>query len=383
MKPRHQISRGGLELIKRFEGYRRAAARLSEGGWTIGYGHTKSAREGAEVSEADAEALLIYDLIAVQADVNRLTYTPLTQNQYDALVSFAFNIGPDAFRTSGVLRRINEGSMLQAAFALEMWRKSDFEGERIVIDALIRRRSAEKALFLTPTEGYVPAPSPILVPRIDYDAAMAEPRQLPLNLVVALDGEVAEAHLELIEALDQTAPPSAAAAAADAVTHRLQTLFPENGEPLSPVVAATPQDVSPEASREGPAREAVDPVSAPAAEMTGEPEVDQLVMPAATPAAPAIYQGPDDPAAAPSEIEVTDVRIGPMGVERRKKKPRWRLLPYAPLLVLGIAFFVGGVVWQALLKDGLGLGLALLGGLLTSVSLYYLLQQIDEDQPQA
>src|SRR5436190_426149 len=141
MKPRHQLSRGGLELVKRFEGYRRASARLADGGWTIGYGHTKSAREGAEVSEADAEALLIYDLMAVQADVNRLVFTPLTQNQYDALVSFAFNVGPDAFRTSGVLRRINEGSMLQAAFALEMWRKSDFEGERIVIDALIRRRS--------------------------------------------------------------------------------------------------------------------------------------------------------------------------------------------------------------------------------------------------
>ena len=65
---------------------------------------------------------------------------------------FAFNIGLDNFLRSGVLRRINEGSLLQAACAMEMWRKADFEGERIVIDALVRRRAAEVALFLKPVE---------------------------------------------------------------------------------------------------------------------------------------------------------------------------------------------------------------------------------------
>jgi GH24 family phage-related lysozyme (muramidase) len=64
MKPRHQISRAAIDLIKRFEGYRAKAARLADGRWTIGYGHTLTAREGAEVSERDAEALLLYDLIA-------------------------------------------------------------------------------------------------------------------------------------------------------------------------------------------------------------------------------------------------------------------------------------------------------------------------------
>ena len=60
MKPRHQISRAAIDLIKRFEGYRAKAARLPDGRWTIGYGHTLTAREGAEVSEKDAEALLLY-----------------------------------------------------------------------------------------------------------------------------------------------------------------------------------------------------------------------------------------------------------------------------------------------------------------------------------
>src|SRR5687768_1612719 len=160
MLSRHRVSRAAIELIKRFEGYRRKAAQLPDGRWTIGYGHTLTAREGAEVSEADAEALLIYDLIGVAHAVNETVFTPLIQNQFDALVSFAFNIGLDAFRQSQVLRRLNEGQIIQAACAMELWRKAEFQGERIVIDALVRRRSAEKALFLTPLDdGWVAAPT--------------------------------------------------------------------------------------------------------------------------------------------------------------------------------------------------------------------------------
>ena len=178
-------------MIKSFEGYRRRAAQLPDGRWTIGYGHTKSAREGAEVSEADASSLLLYDLMAVTAAVNDLTFTPLTQNQFDALVCFAFNVGVETFRKSTVLRRVNEGSMLQAACSFEMWRKAEFEGERIVVDALVRRRAAEKALFLTPTDGWVAAPSPVLRPRLDYDVCGSVPKIRPADLTTTLDGDVA------------------------------------------------------------------------------------------------------------------------------------------------------------------------------------------------
>lgn len=174
MKPRHQVSRAGLSLIKAFEGYRRSAARLADGRWTIGYGHTLSAREGAEVSEADAEALLMYDLLAVSAALDELTYTPITQNQFDALASFAYSVGVDAFRASNVLLLVNEGALLQAAHALEAWRKASFDGEEVVVDALVRRRAAEKALFLTPQGGFVAAPSAIVAPRLDADAVFAE-----------------------------------------------------------------------------------------------------------------------------------------------------------------------------------------------------------------
>ncbi len=68
-------------------------------------------------------------------------------------MAFAFNVGVDNFRHSSVLRRVNEGALIQAACALEMWRRAEFEGERIVVDALVRRRAAEKTLFLTPSTG--------------------------------------------------------------------------------------------------------------------------------------------------------------------------------------------------------------------------------------
>ena len=377
MKPRHQVSRDAIELIKRFEGYRRQSAKLADGRWTIGYGHTKSAREGVEISEADAEALLLYDLAEVSAAVNRLTFTPLTQNQFDALCSFALNIGLDNFRTSGVLRRINEGAMLQAAYAIEMWRKADFEGERIVVDALIRRRAAEKSLFLLPEKGYVPAPSPILPPLIDYDAAIAQPRQLPLNLVIPMDGEIAEAMAEELPGQEPDGVThSSAAAAIEAVTAKLQTLLPETEGDPAPLQADAPQDAFPEASRDEPAREAVDPVSAPAIEMQGEGEADELVAPAPPMAA---SEMPEPPVVYASEPD--GVQVGPMGVVRAKKRRRLRLMPFAPILLLGIAFFFGGVAWQAVQKDNVGLAIALLGGLMASVSLYYLLGQIDDDTP--
>src|SRR5439155_5972978 len=115
MTPRHQVSRTAIELIKRFEGYRRKAAQLPDGRWTIGYGHTLTARQGAEVSEDDAEALLLYDLIAIAFSVNEWSFTPLTQNQFDALCSFAFNIGLDNFRCSSFRKRINEWALMQDA----------------------------------------------------------------------------------------------------------------------------------------------------------------------------------------------------------------------------------------------------------------------------
>ena len=279
MKPRHQVSRSAIELIKRFEGYRRKSAQLADGRWTIGYGHTLTAREGAEVSEQDAEALLIYDLIAVSHSVNEWVFTPLNQNQFDALVAFAFNIGLESFRRSSVLRRLNEGALIQAACAMELWRKAQFEGEVIVVDALVRRRSAEKTLFLTPVDGWVPVPSPVLRPNVDLDAAGVVPRQAPTALNAPMEGATArverdpsrqEAPAKVVE--DDA--PSPAAAAAAAVSSRLSTIFSEESQPA-------PADIPPPPPRliideAPPAVEAPEPAAAPAFELTppDEPEAE-------------------------------------------------------------------------------------------------------------
>ena len=153
MSPRQRVSRAAIELLKRFEGLRLRAVSLPDGRWTIGHGHVQTAREGVEISEQDAEALLVYDLIAVARAVNEAVYAPLSQNQFDALCAFVFNIGLENFQASTALRRINEGQPPQAAFAMEAWRRAELAGESIVVDALVRRRAAEKALFLTPPGG--------------------------------------------------------------------------------------------------------------------------------------------------------------------------------------------------------------------------------------
>lgn len=168
MKLHPRVSKSALELVKRFEGLRRRAARLPDGGWTLGYGHTLTAREGAEVTPEEAELLLYYDLSEVATRIDAWTFTPLNQNQFEALVAFAFNIGIENFRRSTVLKRINEGQHLQAAAAMELWRKTEVGGEAVVADALVRRRAAEKAHYLTPPEGFQPSPSQVLRPTFDH-----------------------------------------------------------------------------------------------------------------------------------------------------------------------------------------------------------------------
>ena len=196
MRPHYKVSQAGVDLIEAFEGFRAKAARLDESRWTIGYGHIRSAREGAEVSREDALMLLRWvDLPPVEEAINTLVAVPLTQNQYDALVAFVFNIGVDAFQESEVLERLNEQRLTEAACALELWRKADIAGDPVVLDALIRRRAAEKALFLASGEGAAPTPSPLVRPRRDARAAQSIPAYRPAEIEAPLNGERAEVRL--------------------------------------------------------------------------------------------------------------------------------------------------------------------------------------------
>lgn len=138
---RLKVSREGMVLIKSFEGFRPRAVAGDNGGWVIGYGHTLSAREGASVSEADAELLLQYDLLPVVKMLNDQA-PGLNQHQFDALASFAFSIGVDRFMASDVARRVSSGALGEAADALIGW------PEPTPPDAALRRRAAERALFV-------------------------------------------------------------------------------------------------------------------------------------------------------------------------------------------------------------------------------------------
>lgn len=174
MSGRLRTSRQGLDLIKSFEGFRPASARLADGRWTIGYGHVRSAREGVVISERDAEDLLRFDLRGIEEAVNELAFTPLSQNQFDALASLVFNISPGQFKDSDVLSRLNAGDYFGAALAFEAWRKARINGRLIVVDALVRRRAIEKALFLEPDAGRPAAPTPIVTPELDKSVLTRE-----------------------------------------------------------------------------------------------------------------------------------------------------------------------------------------------------------------
>ncbi len=396
MQPRHRVSRAAIELIKRFEGYRQAAAQLPDGRWTIGHGHTLTAREGASVSPDDAEALLLYDLIGVAHALNEAVFTPLTQNQFDALASFTFNIGLDSFHQSGVLRRLNEGALIQAACAMELWRKANVGGERIVIDALVRRRSAEKTLFLTPPgEAWVPAPTPILQPLLDTDAEGVVPLQTPVEvtavvegdqLVVLRDGEPAPAPL----APEEEEALGPAKVAAEAVSARLSTIFQETGETPAPSeVAAEPapapfEDPVPFFLRApDPDPEPEDEVK-PLATWTSHPELDDAEEAAAERGdlfAPGEPDGVEDPAAEdeagyedgePFERDrvliddTTPYEFDAPMVQPLPERPEGGLLTLIALAALGLIFFGGGIFWATYAHAGASSGLfgpRLVGGL--------------------
>ncbi|MEM9667575.1 MAG: lysozyme [Pseudomonadota bacterium] len=163
-----RTSRAGIDLIKSFEGFHRRAVPLGDGRWTVGYGHIKGARAGVGIVKEDAEAILReYDLPPVERQICDAVYAPLNQNQFDALVSFVFNIGNEAFLGSSVLEHLNSGEHLQAADGMGAWRVAEVNGRTILIDALVRRRAAETALFLTPSGPRVTAPTAKITPKFD------------------------------------------------------------------------------------------------------------------------------------------------------------------------------------------------------------------------
>jgi len=137
-------SQACVDLVKRFEGFRSAPYRCPAGVWTIGYGHTAGVAAGMPaITEAQAARLLTEDLAVFAKGVERLIKVPVPQNQYDALVSFAYNVGLGGLQRSDVLARLNAGDAVGAAEAFGRHVKA----KGVVLAGLVRRREAERRLF--------------------------------------------------------------------------------------------------------------------------------------------------------------------------------------------------------------------------------------------
>lgn len=117
--------------------------------WTIGYGHTKGVKQGDKITPEQAEVFLREDLADAENCVKQNVKVPLTQNQFDALVSLVFNIGGGNFRGSTVLRKLNAKDYAGAADAFLMWNKqrNKVTKEFVVLNGLVKRRKRERELF--------------------------------------------------------------------------------------------------------------------------------------------------------------------------------------------------------------------------------------------
>jgi lysozyme len=143
-----EIGTDGINLIHQFEGLRLHAYRDAAGILTVGYGHKILPGESlTEISETQADSLLLHDVKLAQDAINKLVKHDLTQNEFDALACLVFNIGISAFKTSTMLRKLNRGDLPAASEEFARWNKTTINGALVPLPGLTARRFAEKQLF--------------------------------------------------------------------------------------------------------------------------------------------------------------------------------------------------------------------------------------------
>lgn len=146
------INQAGIDLVKKWEGFRAEAYRDAVGVLTIGYGTTAMAgvgidpKPGMRITEAQAEEYLRKAVDKFAAQIRPAITAPINENEFAAFVSLAYNIGPGAFRKSSALRHFNAGDKAKAADAILLFNKAGGK----VLRGLVNRRQEERALFLTP-----------------------------------------------------------------------------------------------------------------------------------------------------------------------------------------------------------------------------------------
>lgn len=155
-----KTNKAGLDLIKHFEGLRLSAyPDPATGGdpWTIGYGHTSMAGEpkvvkGMKITAQEAENILARDLVKYENAVSKVLTRAPNANQFAAMTSLCYNIGPTNFAKSSVVKKFNNHDTTGAADAFLLWNKAAGK----VLPGLTRRREEERNLFLTPDSAVIP-----------------------------------------------------------------------------------------------------------------------------------------------------------------------------------------------------------------------------------
>lgn len=146
-----EYSEHALRLIKHFEGCSLESYQDSAGVWTIGYGHTQGVKPNQSISQSQAETMLKHDLEHFSFSVFQLLQEQgiqADQNQFDALVSFAFNVGIENLRTSTLLKKFKQQDIKGTAQEFLRWDKATVDGRKVVLKGLTNRRNAELSLFL-------------------------------------------------------------------------------------------------------------------------------------------------------------------------------------------------------------------------------------------
>ena len=389
-----RTSAQGLELIQSFEGFRSRAARLPGGGWLIGFGHTATARAGLQISPRDALLILRHhDLPAIEQQIAEQVLSPLSQNEFDALVSFAFNIGAEAFAASEVVTALNAGDRPAAADAMWAWRLANVSGELRVVDALARRRAAEVALFLEHPTGRAAIPGALVRPlaRQGHDDEDSEHAARSVVIGPRTPGDASTA----------AAPENSTQAAARAVSERIARILGEAPPqppappvpPLGPGEGPTPEEIT-DALK---ALVGDEPPPAQTGRSKGPPEgIERRRSPR-----PASGTAPDDPLQflPPAEGVVVDdleiVQVDERDLERAiqengdldtaaiRNLGAW--IPYALLSGLGLVGFIAGVqkaltaASSPIVREGdafAGPVLALGGGFLFVIASYYLFRAL-------
>ena len=133
----------GIELIKHFEGCELEAYKCAAGVWTIGYGHIKGVTPESVITQEQAEQMLVEELNEYEGYINNMVTMPLSQNQFDALVSWVYNLGGGNLKASTLLKVVNSGEFNGVPEQIMRWNKAGGK----VLEGLTRRRQAEADLF--------------------------------------------------------------------------------------------------------------------------------------------------------------------------------------------------------------------------------------------